>query len=189
MQSTHARKRHGIEVLLAIVAIFAVGVSPALASSTSAGVSETFTIAASVTVANVPSTGTFTSPPNCQAVAHVPFCLASDYSYAFTSTVGTNNGTGLTVAVKATTLVAGSSTIPLSARGVLWNVPSGFTTATAADSGHLGQLDPTTPFTLGSTAAQGSVALAIEPLLRLDPNAFPAGSYSGTFTVVATTNP
>lgn len=190
MHPTNAKKRVGtISTLGAVLAIFVLGsTSVAMAASTSAGVSEQFTIAASVTVGNVPSTGTFTSPPTCQSVSHVPFCQASDYSYSFTSTVGTNNGSGLTVSVKATTLVAGASTIPLADRCVLWGIPTGFTTATAADTGHCGQLDPTTPFTLGSTSAQGSVALPIEPLLRLDPNAFPAGNYAGTFTVIATTN-
>ncbi len=192
MHLTHARvaKRQGaLASVLAFVLLVAIGGSTALATTTNAGVSESFTIAASVTISNVPSTGTFTSPPTCQSAAHVPFCLASDYSYAFTSTIGTNNNSGVTVSVLATTLTAGSNVIPLSARGVLWGIPPGFASATASDSGHLGQLDPTAAFVLGSTSAQGSVALPIEPLIRVDPNNFPAGTYTGTFTVRASTNP
>lgn len=186
MQSTRAKKTFAPILALLATLTFA---APAFAASTSSGVSEQFTIAASVTVANVPSTGTFASPPACQAQFHVAACLATDYSYNFTSTIGTNNGSGLTVQVLATPLTAGASTIPLSARGLVWNVPAGFTTATTSDTGHFGELDATNAFALGSTSAQGSVALSIEPLLRVDPNAFPAGNYQGTFTVRATTNP
>ena len=184
MQHTRARTLRPIVFALAIALG---GASPALAAQTSSGVSETFTIAASVTIANVPSTGTFQSPPAC--FPSLGGCLASDYSYSFTSTIGSNNGSGLTIAVRATTLVAGASVIPLSARGVAFGGGAGFTRNGTATNTNFGSLDPTVPFTLGTTAAQGSVDIPIEPLLRLDPNAFPAGSYVGTFTVQATTNP
>ena len=185
MHPTRAKKRTGSLILAAVLAL-ALPAS-ALAVTTEAGVSETFTIAASVTVGNVPSTGTFTSPPAC--FPSVGGCLASDYSYAFTSTIGSNNGTGLTIAVKATTLVSGGNVIPLSARGVVYGAAPGFTRNGAADNTNLGSLDPSTPFVLGTTGGPGSIALGIEPLLRVDPSNFPAGSYTGTFTVSASTNP
>ena len=179
----HTRARWAQAVLFAVVVALG-GASPALAASTSGGVSETYTIAASVTVANVPSTGTFASPPAC-----VPSgCLASDFAYLFTTTVGTNNGSGLTLDVMATALTSGSSTIPVSSRGVSYGTAPGFARVGAAGP-NIGVLSPTTGYTLGSTSAQGSVDIVVEPILRVNPNAFPAGNYSGTFTVRATTNP
>jgi hypothetical protein len=184
LQHTRARS------LRAIVFAFAIalgGASPALAVETSSGVSETFNIAASVTVANVPSTGTFASPPAC--FPSVGGCLASDYSYNFTTTIGSNNGSGLTIALRATTLVAGSSVIPLSARGAAFGGASGFVRNGAATNTNFGSLSPSSDFVLGTTSASGSVAIPIEPLLRVDSSAFPAGSYTGTLTVRAVTNP
>jgi hypothetical protein len=182
MQSNRARSLRA--VLFALV-IGVTGASPALAAQTSSGVSETYTIAASISVSNVPSTGTFASPPACVGSNG---CLPSDFSYAFTSTIGSNNGTGLTVAVRATTLTSGSNVIPLSARGVVYGTATGFTRA-LPDGTNLGSLSPTVDLVLGSTATQGSIDLGIEPLLRLDPTAYPAGSYTGTFEVRASTNP
>jgi hypothetical protein len=172
-------------VLTVIVAL--VGASSVFGVQTSAGVSESYNISASITVGNVPSTGVFAAPPACYP--SVAGCLASDYSYLFVSTIASNNGTGFAVDVTATALTSGANTIPVSARGVSYGHGAAFTRNPAATNTNIGALSPSTAFRLGTTSAPGSVAVTIEPLLRLDPNAFPAGTYVSSFTVAASTNP
>lgn len=181
------RTNRGLRAILLSLMIAAAGASPALAADVQSGVSESYTVSATITVSNVPSTGVFTSPPACHP--SVAGCLATDFSYAFVSTIGTNAGSGFSVSVKATTLDSGANSIPLSARGVVFGSAGGFTRNPAADNTNMGALSPTVDFLLGSTSAQGSVALGIEPLLRVDPSALAAGTYTGTLTVKASTNP
>ena len=181
----HTRAR-SLRAFAFAVVIALGGASTALATSTSSGVSETYTIAASVTIANVPSTGTFAAPPVCFPT--VGECLATDYSYSFITTIGSNNGSGLTVDVLATAPTSGSNVIPVTTRAISFGSPVGFT-RTAPAGLNLGALDPTVPLTLGTIPAPGSVAIPVEPILRVDANSYPAGAYSSTFTVRATTNP
>ena len=184
MQHTRARSLRAI-VFAVVIALG--GASPALAASAGGSTTDTLNIAATISVTGVPATATFTSPPACNGA--VAGCLPTDFSYVYTAAIATNAGTGATVTATATALTSGAFTIPVANRGVVYGTAdTAFTRNPAATTTNVGSLSPTVAFNLGSTSAPGTVNLGVEPLLRVDPAAYPAGSYSGSFTLTASTN-
>lgn len=177
MQSSLARKARPLifALLLALG-----GASPALAASTSSGTSESFVIPATITLTGVPATATYAVGPLCSGS-----CLPSDFAYLITWVGGSNNATGFTASVSASTLTVGASTIPSSVR----RLSVGSTSGWSATSGGFHNTVNGTPVAIGSTGAQGSVTVPMEPILRLNPNDYPAGAYAGTFTLALSTNP
>lgn len=155
----------------------------ALAAESSSGVSESFSILASVELSNVPASATWAQGPGCGSG-----CLPTDYAYIVTPFIATNNATGATLTANATALVNGGGTIPLSARGISVGGDAGAWDSVTPGGANIGVF--TGPaVTLGSLTSNASASVGMEPLFRYDTSGLPAGSYASTFTLTLTSNP
>lgn len=173
MQSTHAKKRSALGTILAVVAIFAIGVSPTLAASTSATSTESLTVTASISLSGVPASLSYPSV-NAGQLAQAP---------EFTAAVSSNNATGWTFAVNATDLTAGSNVIVKTQREYSM-AGTGYTMT----GGGSPTAYPGGDFVLGSTTSGGSANVFTTSRVNVPANAAP-GTYTGSAVFTASTNP
>ena len=151
-------------------------------SALAAGVSQTSTVTESLAAYDialtVPATGTYTQ------VAGAPGFY--QYSLAVTA-VSTNSPTGLTVKAKVSTLT-GPATVPTTDRQLAAStgLSSGLTAAAPASTAYGAFADNTTQVTaITSAAPVAAGTFTMWPTVR---NIATSGTYSSTFTLIATSN-
>ena len=171
MHPTRAKKRTGSLILAAVLAL-ALPAS-AFAASTSSTVTESLTVAASISMTGIPASldyGSSTAGTNVVAPE-------------FTAAVSSNNASGWSVAVNATDLTNGGGTIPATNRQYSM-AGSGYT----ATGGGSPVSYPGGDFVIANRATPGSANVFVTSRISIPAAASP-GAYTGSAVFTASTNP